>query len=107
VQSTNQPDKIAGGLDDQREILKKSIDYIAGRSGWLSRMPVYLSQFTSAFGQAESLSQRLLRQSIHLTLIGIVHDTGMSSNGKVGRYRQANRTAVDLRCRERGKDQHQ
>jgi hypothetical protein len=48
MQSTNQPDMIAGDLDDQREILKKSIDDIAGDIGMALRdanlrFPVYIT----------------------------------------------------------------
>jgi len=49
MQSTNQPDKIAGGLDDQREILKKSIDDIAGDMEWLCGMPTFAFRSTSPF----------------------------------------------------------
>jgi len=48
MQSTNQQDMIAGDLDDQREILKKSIDDIAGDIGMALRdanlrFPVYIT----------------------------------------------------------------
>ena len=52
MHSTNQPDKIAGDLDDQREILKKSIDDIAGEIGMALKdaglpFPIYISVRTS------------------------------------------------------------